>query len=150
MMKKIPLLLMLSIGSLTTANATPNEKMNESTKLEVLAPVIQCYNIKETVKFYTEKMGFELCFKDAEENYGYAVVCRQDIEIHLQQPDPEHIKGADHQLGIRIRVKDIEYLHEEYKKAGILSSELSVKPWGTKEFGLYDPNKVAIHFYEDQ
>lgn len=147
---KTTLILMLTVGALLVANATPEKKMNESTKLEVLAPVIQCYNIQETVAFYTKKMGFSLTFKDADENYGYAIVSRQEIEIHLQQPDPEYIDGTDHQLGIRIRVKDIEHIHEEYKEAGILSSELSVKPWGTKEFGLYDPNKVAIHFYEDQ
>lgn len=29
-----------------------------------------------------------------------------------------------------------------------LSGSLESKPWGTKEFGLYDPNGAAIVFYE--
>ncbi len=51
---------------------------------------------------------------------------------------------------IRIRVQNIDLLYQEYKKIGVVATTagLEPKPWGTKEFGLYDPSGAALVFYE--
>ncbi len=40
---------------------------------------------------------------------------------------------------------------EEYAAAGVEASNghLEAKPWGTKDFGSWDPNGAALVFYED-
>jgi hypothetical protein len=52
---------------------------------------------------------------------------------------------------IRIAVENIEPLYEEYKANDLISpgGHLEPKPWGSKEFGLYDLNNAALVFYED-
>ena len=52
---------------------------------------------------------------------------------------------------IRIRVENIEPLYEEYQAKGLIlpGGKLEPKPWGSKDFGLYDPNNAALVFYED-
>ena len=52
---------------------------------------------------------------------------------------------------IRIRVENIEPLYEEYVAAGVVAAtgHLEEKPWGSRDFGLYDPNGAALVFYED-
>ena len=50
---------------------------------------------------------------------------------------------------IRIQVANIEPLHEEFQARGVVSSALAAKPWGTRDFGVYDLNKAALIFYED-
>lgn len=138
-----------SLNLLSTTAMEPSTTTNQPPKLIVLSPVLQCKDIKESVAFY-EKLGFKIGFQDAEKDYKYVGLTRQGIEIHLQQPDPEYIEdNTAQQPGLRIRVENIEPLYEEFKTKGVKMNELKKQPWGTYEFGLYDPNGAAIHFYED-
>ena len=50
---------------------------------------------------------------------------------------------------VRIRVDNIEPLYKEYKKKGVTGSKLEPKPWGSRDFGVWDPNGAALVFYED-
>ena len=52
---------------------------------------------------------------------------------------------------IRIRVQNIEPLYEEYMANGVVpaSGKLKAKPWGSKDFGLFDPGSTALVFFED-
>ena len=50
---------------------------------------------------------------------------------------------------IRIRVEQIEPLRDEYQAKGVVHSELAAKPWGSKDFGVFDLNGAALVFYED-
>lgn len=52
---------------------------------------------------------------------------------------------------IRVRVENVESLYEEYDAQGVIGPKghLEAKPWGSKDFGVYDPNGAALVFYED-
>ncbi len=52
---------------------------------------------------------------------------------------------------VRIQVENIEALYQEYQAAGIVSptGTLEPKPWGSKDFGVYDLNNAALVFFED-
>ena len=52
---------------------------------------------------------------------------------------------------IRIQVTGIEALYQEYDGRGIVaeSGTLRTATWGTKEFGVYDPNRAALVYYQD-
>ena len=45
----------------------------------------------------------------------------------------------------------IESLYEEFDAQGVVGPDghLEAKPWGSRDFGLYDPNGAALVFYED-
>ena len=49
---------------------------------------------------------------------------------------------------IGIRGENIEYLYKEYEGQGVISTggHLEAKPWGSKDFGVYDPKGAAPVF----
>ena len=125
--------------------------MQNKTRVLDVNPVIPAKNIAESLAFYREKLGFTKVFDDAggvEESINYAGVARDGLCLHLQSTVPGQ---SDATPLIRIRVENIEPLYEEYVAKGVISANghLEEKPWGSKDFGLYDPNGAALVFYED-
>ncbi len=118
------------------------------TKLCAFNPVIPVRDMAAALAYYTERLGFRKSFDDASGPDGvpsYAGVCRDGLCLHLQTIGPDE---APTMPLIRIEVQDIEALHDEYQAQGIVASPLAAKPWGTKDFGVYDLNKAALVFYE--
>jgi hypothetical protein len=117
------------------------------TDLLLIIPVLPSANIERDVKWYKENTGFEAAYSDK----MYAVLRRDHLCIHLQwHADTE----SDPLLGgsvIRIMVKDIKPIHDDFVKRGAnISGKLTMStPWGTNEFGFFDLNRNAIFIVED-
>lgn len=109
-------------------------------------PVMPSQDIERDVEWYDEQVGFSHTYKDN----MYAILKRDDLCIHLQwHADTED----DPLLGgsvIRIEVKSIQPIFEEFVKRGTVKEDkLKIKtPWQTNEFGFYDLNNNAIFFFE--
>ena len=117
------------------------------TEILGIIPVLPSSNIERDVNWYKEKAGFETFFVEK----MYAVLYRDNICIHLQwHADTEE----DPLLGgsvIRIAVKNINPLFDEFIQRGTVTQE-ALKldtPWKTNEFGFYDLNKNAVFIMED-
>src|SRR3954465_9689833 len=118
-------------------------------KTEILniIPVLPSADIRRDITWYAEKAGFETYFADN----MYAVLYRDKICIHLQwHADTEN----DPLLGgsvIRIAVKNIKPLFDEFVQRGTISQQAlkSNTPWKTNEFGFFDLNKNAVFIMED-
>jgi hypothetical protein len=110
-------------------------------------PVLPTSNIERDIVWYKEKMGLETYFSDR----MYAILFRDNLCIHLQwHADTEE----DPLLGgsvIRIYVKNITPLFEEFLQRGTITSDKlkTNTPWKTNEFGFYDLNTNAIFIMED-
>ena len=110
-------------------------------------PVLPSANLERDVPWYQEKMGFTSVLGDN----LYAVLCRENLELHLQwHADTED----DPLLGgsvVRIFVKNIQPLFEEFQQRGTVTADRfrSSTPWNTNEFGFYDLNNNAIFIVED-
>ena len=101
--------------------------------------------------YYTDKLGFEKVFDDANGSEGpvcYAGVRRGGVCLHLQTMAPD--ENPTMPL-VRIQVINIEPLFAEYDAKGVVApnGRLEEKPWGSKDFGVYDLNNAALVFYED-
>lgn len=107
-------------------------------------------DVAQALEFYTGPLGFTLLFADTPVAPTYAGVKRDGVEIHLQWHDPaEWIKGLDRPM-IRILCEDPDRLFEEFGNFSCQeSSGLKNTPWGTREFGLYDPCQNALIFYKN-
>jgi hypothetical protein len=118
-------------------------------KTEILGiiPVLPSADIARDVEWYKAKTGFELLFADN----MYAVLYRENICIHLQwHADTE----SDPLLGgsaIRIDVKNIMPLFEEFIQRGVVDREaLKLNTaWKTNEFGFFDLNKNLVFVMEN-
>ena len=81
----------------------------------------------------------------------YAGLRRDGLTIHLQWhagTDDDPVNGGS---VIRIFVKDIEPIFEDFVKRGTVSKDKLQRntPWGTHEFGFFDLNQNAIFIVED-
>jgi len=101
-------------------------------------------NEDETVKFYTEKLGF--IFHSSWE--GYLIFSRDGVFIHLW---PHHDANIAQNTGCYVNVTGVESLYKEYKAWGLIhpnGGDLEEKPWQMKQFSILDNNGNIIHFGE--
>lgn len=110
-------------------------------------PVLPTADIQRDITWYQKKMGLEVFFSDK----MYAILFRETLCLHLQwhadtQDDP--LLGGS---VVRIYVKNITPLFEEFIQRGTITPEKfrSNTPWLTNEFGFYDLNNNAIFIFED-
>jgi hypothetical protein len=119
-----------------------------STKFIKIIPVLESADIDRDVKWYKEKIGFEPSFLHEK---MYAGLYRDGFEIHLQW----HAGTKDDPMNggavIRIDVKNIKPLFEEFKQRGTVKEEDLRRntPWGNNEFAIHDLNSNAIFISED-
>jgi catechol 2,3-dioxygenase-like lactoylglutathione lyase family enzyme len=97
-------------------------------KLSRIAPEIPVSNLKDSVKYYEQKLGFRVA-----------------MEIHLFQDDAQ----SPSPVGIHIFTEDLEALHTELKNRGArISQEILRKPWGNRDFRVNDDSGNEIKFTE--
>ena len=112
-----------------------------------ITPVLPSQDIARDCAWYEQNLGFETRHADD----MYAILRRDHLYIHLQW----HADTADDPLlggsVIRIFVKDIQSAFEDCLARGAIRPEkLRMNtPWGTHEFGMYDPNHNAIFVVQD-
>jgi len=112
--------------------------------LQSAVPILASLNEEETVKFYTEKLGFT--FHSSWE--GYLIFSREEVGIHLwPTTDPQIPKNT----GCYVNVTEVDKLYAEYEPLGIIhpNGPLKLMPWGMKQFSILDNNGNIIHFGED-
>lgn len=110
-------------------------------------PVLPSQDIQRDVAWYEERTGFKSQFHDR----MYAVLQRDNVNIHLQwHADTED----DPLLGgsvIRIFVDDIRPWFEEFVRRGTVNEDTLPMgtPWSTNEFGFHDLNRNALFIVQD-
>jgi hypothetical protein len=112
--------------------------------LKSAVPILASLNEEETVKFYTEKLGFT--FHSSWE--GYLILSRNKVNIHLWPcKDQEIAKNT----GCFINVTGVDKLYAEYKPLGVIhpNGDLQEMPWKMKQFSILDNNGNVIHFGEE-
>lgn len=118
-----------------------------NSNIKAVIPVIPTSDMARDIKWYHEKAGFTPLFGDD----AYAGIGRDGISIHLQwhaDTDDDPLLGGS---VVKIFVKDVRSIFDEFVKMETVSPDkLNLNtPWGTHEFGFYDPNGNAIFFVED-
>jgi len=105
-------------------------------------PVLPTTNISQATSFYGQ-LGFQVLHQEAE----YAIVKRDGVELHVWLcPDRSLAENSS----CHIQVTGIEALYREYQSKGLLASNAALRdtPWGTREFAVFDPDRVLITFVE--
>ncbi len=121
----------------------------QASQLLQINPVLPASDMEMTISFW-QLMGFEKVYDSTqygEEPVNYAVMKRDNLCVHLQL-----FVDLENQFSpqIRFEVRGVEDLFQEYRSNRLLpdNAHLRQTAWGTKEFGLFDPNKVGITFFE--
>jgi len=93
--------------------------------LQSAVPILASLNEEESIKFYTEKLGFT--FHSSWE--GYLILGRDEIQLHLWPcKDPEIAKST----GCYINVTGVDKLYAKSEPPGIIhpNGALREMPWG--------------------
>ena len=115
-----------------------------------IAPQLRTTDMKSTIRFYTEKLGFTLEF-----NYEdfYVGLRTGDQLIHLklvdeQDPSIPFVDDGGH-LHLYFETEGVADLADKLKAIGIvLVKDLHETPWKTMEFVIHDDQGHTIYFGE--
>src|SRR5579864_2601018 len=112
-------------------------------KLSRIAPEIPVANLRSSIEYYEQKLGFQLVMETPRGDY--AIVERDDVAIHLFQDD----NRSHSPVGLHIFTHQLDELHAELRQRGArLSQEIVRKPWGNRDFRVNDHSGNEIKFTE--
>ncbi len=112
-------------------------------KLSRIAPELPVSNLKGSIAYYEEKLGFRVVMQMP--GGDYAIVERDDVAIHLFQVGAQ----SSSPVGIHVFTKDLDTLHAELQERGArVSQGIQRKPWGNRDFRVNDDSGNEIKFTE--
>ncbi|MFT7667516.1 MAG: catechol 2,3-dioxygenase-like lactoylglutathione lyase family enzyme [Planctomycetota bacterium] len=114
-------------------------------------PVLPAKDVCATIQFYVERLGFKLIFQERPEQPTYAGAALGGVELHFQGHDPDEAPGIVGQQA-RILVTDLDALFDECHAISALAEHQAVRDtaWGTREFGLFDPDQNGLFSSKDR
>ncbi|MCB0992967.1 MAG: glyoxalase superfamily protein [Acidimicrobiales bacterium] len=120
-------------------------------RLREVHPVIEVGDMARSLAWYRYELGFEVVFADADSPPSYAGLERDGVQVHLQA---HHEEGWSESRRVQYRflVDDPDELLNHFRQHGDAFATRSVADtaWGTREFGIYDPDGNALFFYRDR
>jgi catechol 2,3-dioxygenase-like lactoylglutathione lyase family enzyme len=123
------------------------------TKLGTIMPLFIVANLKDSVSFYTEKLGFKIDFIGPDDDPYFAIVCRDSVGIMLKeitpeiQPVPNHTRHGWARWDAYIYVDDPDSLYSEFLSKEVrFHSLLEINSDNLRGFEIYDQNGYIIYF----
>jgi catechol 2,3-dioxygenase-like lactoylglutathione lyase family enzyme len=115
-----------------------------------VSPQLRTTDLAESIRFYTEKVGFEVEFQYQD---FYAGIRAGDQVFHLKQVDEKDPSIAfvdrDDHLHLYFQTDDASGAAQVLTKNGVpLVQEVHDTPWGTREFGFKDDQGHTLYFSE--
>ncbi|WP_245895636.1 VOC family protein [Flavobacterium album] len=117
-------------------------------KFTALKPMIYTRELKETVAFYVNVLGFECAA--FEESWGWASFVKDGVEIMACLPN-EHIP-FDAPLftgSLYITTEDADALWQQWKDKCRVCYEIETFEYGMREFAIYDNNGYLLQFGQE-
>jgi uncharacterized glyoxalase superfamily protein PhnB len=118
-----------------------------------LEPLIYVSNLRQSVEFYTQTLGFRLgqYFPD-KDNSTYAPVFIGDYKLMLVQARESNKKLYSNGLGgsgtqFFVQVDDVDSVWSKVKEKVTVVDPIETKNWGDREFTLKDQDGYLISFY---
>lgn len=112
--------------------------------LERAVPILASLDIARSVRFYCARLGFTEVYREAG---VWGIVARDAVQIHFWPCSERHIAEN---TSCRVYVAGVDRLYAELDAQGVVhpSAPLEDKPWGSREFGVLDPDGNLVTFAE--
>jgi catechol 2,3-dioxygenase-like lactoylglutathione lyase family enzyme len=132
-------------------------------KLGSTTPALPSRDVRRGLEFYRDVLGFEVVHTEE----GFAVLRRDDATIHLWGATDESwqtridwgcpvVSGAESFLAgtasCRIAVDGVDEFYALCSERGIVhpNGHINDTWWGTREFGVLDPDGNLVGFWQEQ
>ena len=117
-----------------------------------LSPTLAVRDMKETIKFYKNSLGFKmgLAFPDAN-NPGYAELSKDGMVLMFISAKDCKI-GSEEKLGVGVNLYmqidgDIDEYYQELKKRRVkITVDIADEPYGIRDFTVEDINGYQLTF----
>jgi uncharacterized glyoxalase superfamily protein PhnB len=124
-------------------------KQPETLRLRTLMPSITASDLQASLAWYRDVLGFTVAeeYRRDDKLMGVRLMAGS-VQILLGQDD--FVKGRDRQKGAGLRLfcttaQDVDQLAAAVKeRGGKLAHEPTDQPWGTRDFGVVDPDGFNI------
>ncbi len=116
--------------------------------LSHFSPVLPVNNVGESIKWYVEKLGFQVNFQ-WQDPPTYAVLERDDLKVHLTQKEDQYVPSSVH-THLYFFVHDVDQLYQELKDKDLNLSAPEEFEYGMREFDLIEPNGFRFTFGKGQ
>jgi uncharacterized glyoxalase superfamily protein PhnB len=124
-------------------------KQPETLRLRTLMPSITASDLQASLAWYRDVLGFTVAeeYRRDDKLMGVRLMAGS-VQILLGQDD--FAKGRDRQKGAGLRLfcttaQDVDQLAAAIKeRGGKLAHEPTDQPWGTRDFGVVDPDGFNI------
>ncbi len=118
-------------------------------KLNKLVPILTTNKISAVKAFYTEHLGFSVCFEIEERHLSINSGKDPEIEISFMAPEKsDETSFSGKGLMYCLEVDDVDSEHLRLKEAGLdIVTQLQDNPWGDRSFIISDPIGVEIYIY---
>jgi len=122
-------------------------------KLTALIPMLSVSDLKRTMDFYRDRLGFHVINSFGEPEPRWCMMGRDGIKIMFNQPPRDEMdklprQAKDYQI-YYFYPDDVVTLHAAWKTAGLLVTDLRVTHYGMKEFELRDPDDYWLWFGQE-
>ena len=109
------------------------------------ACVLTVKNMQDSLKFYRDKLGFELTF-GWNDPIDYAVLKRGGVQIHLTT-GPETVAVENTNRSLYLFVHDVDKLYQEFKRKEVSPmSSPAERDYEMKDFDVKDPSGYILTF----
>jgi uncharacterized glyoxalase superfamily protein PhnB len=109
-----------------------------------LSPILAVADLQETIRFYTELLGFTSSWMGGDPpDFGAASWGKSRIMFILDSELAGRIEGQQIWLDVE-NVDDLYDLHLE--RGAMIVSAIEDKPWGFREYTVRDPNGYDLRF----
>jgi len=114
-------------------------------KLTALRPILYTKQVKFTIEFYIEMLGFTC--NGINEDGTWATLSRDSVEIMVSYPN-EHIPFDKPNVtgSIYITVDNVDELWEQLKVVTQICYDVETFDYGMREFAIYDNNGYLLQF----
>ena len=119
--------------------------------INCIAPCFLVHNVPAAIAFYRDKLGFEVTFKEPEDDPFFAIVCRGGAMLMLKSvgvdPVPNRTRHPWAPWDAYLNAPDPDALAEEFASRDVLFSEpLKDTSDGLRGFELKDADGYVLFF----
>lgn len=124
-------------------------------EIRSLVTLVQVFDMQTSVRFYRDVLGFEVVNTSREEDYGWALMRRDGVELMLntaydegeRPPVPDPVRVAAHaDTGLFFGCPDVDAAYVWLRERGVAVREPVVSHYRMKQLWLKDPDGYEICF----
>lgn len=126
--------------------------MTAETRLRSIAPFFIVSNLKKSIAFYRDVLGFSVQMTVPEPEPFFALLRRDDAELSLKEigpevsPRPNHTKHEWAKWDASVFVENPDAVAEEFTQKTKLRTELADTDDGLRGFEVEDPDGYVLFF----